>query len=486
VEQGVQVDPALENIDIRGLAADSRSVESGFLFAAIPGNRTDGRAFIEDAIARGAVAVLAPPGTGEQRPDGKIPYLLDENPRRRLALMAARFFGRQPGKIAAVTGTNGKTSVVSFTRQIWAALGEPAASLGTLGLEGMGEETLVGLTTPDPIALHRMLAEIADAGISRLALEASSHGLDQFRLDEVCVTAAAFTNLTRDHLDYHGTATAYLAAKARLFGAVMAPGGHAVLNADVPECAALSALCREHGHKVLTYGLAGRDLRLIAIEPTPEGQRLSIEVLGAHHEIELPLVGGFQASNALCALALVLSDEVDAAAAVEALGHLRPVRGRLERAVQVIGGGIVYIDFAHTPDALSSVLQALRPHARGRLAVVFGCGGDRDPGKRPEVGAIAEALADRIIVTDDNPRNEDPGSIRRAILATCPSAVEIGDRELAIRTAIAGLEDGDVLVLAGKGHESGQIAGDTVRPFDDVEVARRMAAERARSERRVP
>jgi UDP-N-acetylmuramoyl-L-alanyl-D-glutamate--2,6-diaminopimelate ligase len=245
-------------------------------------------------------------------------------------------------------------------------------------------------------------------------------------------------------------------------------------------------LCREHGHKVLTYGLAGRDLRLIAIEPTPEGQRLSIEVLGAHHEIELPLVGGFQASNALCALALVLSDEVDAAAAVEALGHLRPVRGRLERAVQVIGGGIVYIDFAHTPDALSSVLQALRPHARGRLAVVFGCGGDRDPGKRPEVGAIAEALADRIIVTDDNPRNEDPGSIRRAILATCPSAVEIGDRELAIRTAIAGLEDGDVLVLAGKGHESGQIAGDTVRPFDDVEVARRMAAERARSERRVP
>ena len=482
----MQVDPALANLDIRGLAADSRSVEPGFLFAAIPGSRTDGRAFIEDAIARGAVAVLAPPGTGAERADGRIPYLLDENPRRRLALMAARFFGCQPEKVAAVTGTNGKTSVVSFTRQIWAALGKPAASLGTLGLEGMGEETLAGLTTPDPIALHRMLAEIADAGISRLALEASSHGLDQFRLDGVRVTAAAFTNLTRDHLDYHVTATAYLAAKARLFSEVMAPGGHAVLNADTPECAVLSALCREHGHKVVTYGHAGRDLRLIAIEPSPEGQRLSIEILGARHEIDLPLVGGFQASNALCALALVLSDEVEAVAAVEALGHLRPVRGRLERAAQVIGGGIVYVDYAHTPDALSSVLQALRPHAKGRLVVVFGCGGDRDPGKRPEMGAIAEALADRIIVTDDNPRNEDPESIRQAVLAACPSAVEIGDREVAIRKAIADLEDGDVLVLAGKGHESGQIVGDTVRPFDDAETARRMANDRARTERRAP
>jgi UDP-N-acetylmuramoyl-L-alanyl-D-glutamate--2,6-diaminopimelate ligase len=474
----VQVDPALANIEIRGLAADSRSVEPGFLFAAIPGTRTDGRAFIDDAIARGAVAVLASPGTDAARAGGRIPYLVDENPRRRLALMAARFYGRQPETVAAVTGTNGKTSVVSFARQIWTALGRSAASLGTLGLEGMTGAPLASLTTPDPIALHRMLAEIADAGISRLAIEASSHGLDQYRLDGVRVTAAAFTNLTRDHLDYHGTAAAYLAAKARLFGEVMAPGGHAVLNADAPECEALSALCREHGHQVLTYGLGGREIRLTAVDAMPDGQRLSIEVLGSCHEIELPLVGAFQATNALCALGLVLSDETDVVAAVAALGQLRPVRGRLQRAARV-GGGIVYVDYAHTPDALSSVLQALRPHAHGRLAVVFGCGGDRDPGKRPEMGAIAETLADRIIVTDDNPRRENAAAIRRAILAACPSAVEIGDRETAIRTAIAELEDGDVLVLAGKGHESGQIVGDTVRPFDDVEVARRMAAEHA-------
>jgi UDP-N-acetylmuramoyl-L-alanyl-D-glutamate--2,6-diaminopimelate ligase len=478
----VQLDPALRNIEIRGLSADSRSVEPGFLFAAIPGGRADGRHFIDDAIDRGAVAVLAPPGTESGPSCGRVPTLVDENPRRRLALMAARFYDRQPEHIAAVTGTNGKTSVVSFLRQIWTILGRPAASLGTLGLEGAGSDAPASLTTPDPVALHRMLADIDESGISRLAIEASSHGLDQFRLDGVRVTAAAFTNLTRDHLDYHGTASAYLAAKMRLFGEVMTPGGRAVLNADAPESEALAALCRTRGHKVLTYGRAGRDVRLIEVEAKPDSQRLAVEVLGTRHIIKLPLVGAFQASNALCALALALSDDAEAAAAIGALGRLRPVRGRLERAAQTMAGAPVYVDYAHTPDALSSVLAALRAHAGRNLVVVFGCGGDRDPGKRPEMGAIAEALADRAFVTDDNPRREDPASIRRAILATCPSAVEIGDRATAIRTAIAGLEPGDVLVLAGKGHESGQIVGDTVRPFDDAEMARHAVKEIAASE----
>ena len=473
----MQVDPALTNIEIRGLSADSRSVGPGFLFAAIPGSRTDGRNYIDDAIGRGAVAVLGPPGAEAETTRYSIPVIVDKNPRRRLALMAARFYDRQPERIAAVTGTNGKTSVVSFVRQIWTELGFRAASLGTLGLEGTCGGAPANLTTPDPVALHRMLAEIAESGIDRLAMEASSHGLDQFRLDGVRVTAAAFTNLTRDHLDYHGSKAAYLATKTRLFGDVMASGGHAVLNADAPECEALSALCENHGHTVLTYGRAGRDVRLIGTEAQADGQRLSIEVLEERHELTLPLVGAFQASNALCALALVMSEGVPAADGVRALCRLQSVRGRLERVAETAEGAAIYVDYAHTPDALSSVLQALRPHAPRRLVVVFGCGGDRDAGKRPEMGAIAEALADAAIVTDDNPRREDPAAIRRQVLAACPSATEIGDREQAIRTAMAHLTAGDLLVIAGKGHESGQIVGEVVRPFDDAEVARRAVAE---------
>ncbi|WP_448191176.1 UDP-N-acetylmuramoyl-L-alanyl-D-glutamate--2,6-diaminopimelate ligase [Azospirillum sp. sgz301742] len=469
-------DPKVGDCDVTGLTADSRAVEPGFVFAALPGVKADGRAFIEGALARGAVAVLAPRGT--VLPAGSTAVLIeDDQPRLAFARMAAAFQGRQPETVVAVTGTNGKTSTVQFARQIWGKLGCKAAALGTLGITGPGVDTYGSMTTPDPVALHKVLAEVKDAGVDHLALEASSHGLEQFRLDGVRVSAAGFTNLTRDHLDYHGTMEAYAAAKAQLFGRVLSPGGGAVLNADSPEFDALSEICTQRGHRLFGYGFAGRELTVRSVEPLPHGQRLHLTVLGRDVVVELPLVGRFQAWNALCALGLVLATGADADKAVEALTTLDGVKGRLQHVATHPNGAPVFVDFAHTPDALETVLTALRPHASAKLVVVFGCGGDRDRGKRPVMAELAGRLADRVIVTDDNPRTEDPAFVRAEVLAGYPAAEEIGDRHAAIRAAVRGLGPGDLLVVAGKGHEQGQIVGTEVRPFDDAAEARTAVAE---------
>ncbi len=473
----LNIEGATRDVDILGLASDSRAVRPGDLFAALPGGRADGRDFIADALQSGAHAILAPPGTPLPADAGPVPVINDDNPRRRLALMAARFYGLQPETIAAVTGTNGKTSVVSFAEQIWTRLGHRAAALGTLGLTtsgaGLDGITRAGsLTTPDPVALHRHLADLKHLGVDHLALEASSHGLDQFRLDGVVFQAAAFTNLSRDHLDYHGTYEAYFAAKTRLFDTLLAAGGSAVLNADAPEFAALSEIAKRRDFRILSFGTTGADITVTALEPSPEGQSVTIRMGGASHDITLGLVGGFQAMNAACALALVMACGGDFEPAVGALEHLRGVPGRVEFTGRHRSGATVYVDYAHTPDALAHVLGALRPHVRGRLVVVFGCGGDRDAGKRPEMGAIAARLADWAIVTDDNPRTEDAATIRRQILKAAPEALEIGDRAQAIVEAIAGLKAGDILVVAGKGHEQGQIVGTETLAFDDRDQVR--------------
>jgi UDP-N-acetylmuramoyl-L-alanyl-D-glutamate--2,6-diaminopimelate ligase len=463
--------------DITGLTCDSRKVRPGFLFAAFPGAHADGREFIAEALGRGAVAVLAPPGTQLYPPSLPARLINVENPRRALALIAARFYNRQPATIAAVTGTNGKTSTVSFVRQIWARLGHQAASMGTLGTVAQGVETAGSLTTPDAVDLHRDLAALAEAGVSHLAFEASSHGLAQFRLDGVKVRAAGFTNLTRDHLDYHGTMDAYGAAKLRLFTDVTAGDGAAVINADDAGTATFVEAARRRGLAVLTYGKAGETIRLETSEPVAEGQRLRIAVEGTSYDVALPLVGAFQAMNALCALGLAIATGSDAGKAVAALGGLEGVRGRLQLAARHPNGASIIVDFAHTPDALEAVLKTLRPHVKGRLLVVFGCGGNRDAGKRPQMGRIADTLADAAFVTDDNPRGEDAAAIRRQILAANPRAREIGDRRQAIHAAVAALEPDDLLLVAGKGHETGQIVGDKVIPFDDVTVVNEAVAE---------
>ena len=453
-------------LDITGLTCDSRAVRPGYLFAALPGAHVDGRDFITAAAAQGAAIVLAPVGT---RSDN-IPVLEDANVRQRFARMAANFYGEQPAHVAAITGTNGKTSTASFLRQIWQHLGLKAASVGTLGVHGAGFDEPGMLTTPDPVQLHDTLARLAQGGVDHLAMEASSHGLEQFRLDGVQVQAAGFTNMSRDHLDYHGTMRAYLAAKLRLFSQVVASDGVAVINADSPEGQDVAAVSLKRGLRVMTYGRGGNEIQLNDQIAHADGQTLSLLVNGAAFEINLPLAGSFQVDNALCALGLALALGADTQAAVQALEHLDGVPGRLQR-VGNVAGAAIYVDYAHTPDALQTVLQALRPHTMGKLHVLFGCGGDRDAGKRPQMGAIAVKFADRVIVTDDNPRSENPESIRAEIMTACAQAVEIGDRREAIRYAVQGLGDGDVLVLAGKGHEQGQIVGDEVRPFDDVAEA---------------
>ncbi len=461
--------------EITGLTADSRQVQPGFLFAALPGSRSDGRAYIDEAVRRGAAAVVSTPGAvagGTITATGApLAVIEDANPHRAFALLAARFFGRQPQTVAAVTGTNGKTSVVWFLRQIWTALGHAAASLGTLGVTAPSLCQPGSLTTPDPVSLHRTLAELAEHGVERLAMEASSHGLQQYRLDGVRVAAAAFTNLTRDHLDYHGTMDAYLAAKLRLFTDLVGAGGTAVICADDPAAERVCRVATGHRLQVLTYGFAGDDLAIGAAIPTAGGQELSLAIFGRDYPVLLPLVGRFQAANALAAAGLAIATGGDADAVVASLSRLQPVQGRLEKVAEA-GGAPIYVDYAHTPDALAVVLRALRPQASGRLAVVFGCGGDRDAGKRPVMGQIAAELADRVFVTDDNPRSEEPALIRRQVLATCPEGIEIGDRSEAIAAAVTELAAGDVLLVAGKGHESGQIVGASVLPFDDATAVR--------------
>lgn len=456
---------------VSGLTADSRAVTPGMLFAAIPGVKADGRAFIPAALKAGATALLVPDGTPLADIPRDITVIAAAQPRLALAQMAAAFFGDQPRVITAVTGTNGKTSTAVFTRQMWTLLGYPAASLGTLGLSGPGLRIAGHATTPDPVSLHHLLADVADQGTTHLCMEASSHGLDQFRLDGVLLTAAAVTNITRDHMDYHHTFEAYLAAKERLVTELLPSGHTAVLNADVPEFSTLKKAAEQAGRRVVSYGFAGEELRIVHRTPTISGQTLELRIHGRTFSVPLPLAGSFQASNALAALGLVLASGAELEPAVATLGHLHGVPGRLEK-VGERNGASVFVDYAHTPDALDVVLNALRPHAHGRLIVVFGCGGDRDTGKRPQMGEIAARLADHVIVTDDNPRSEDPALIRHAILDACPGAENIGDRHEAIAHATDMLADGDILLIAGKGHESGQIVGSQIIPFDDRVVAR--------------
>jgi UDP-N-acetylmuramoyl-L-alanyl-D-glutamate--2,6-diaminopimelate ligase len=459
-------------LEIAGITADSRHVAPGYVFAALPGLLTDGRTFIAEAVTRGAAAVLAPEGT--QWPPGvpPRPLLEDPEPRRRLAQLAAGLAGRQPKVVAAVTGTNGKTSTAEFLRQIWTAGGRKGASLGTLGLIAPGFPPGPGLTTPDPVSLADTLARLAHAGIEHAVLEASSHGLDQFRLDGVRLAAAAFTNLTRDHLDYHGTEDAYRAAKLRLFAELLPDGAPVVAASelDAASFAALAEIARRRRFDLRTVGATGTAIRVLEAVPQPDGQVLSVAVDGVRRDINFPLPGRFQADNALLAAALAAAlGETDV---LDRLGGLHGVRGRLELAARLPNGAAVYIDYAHTPDALERLLTALRPHTEGKLHVVFGAGGDRDRGKRPLMGAAAARFADTAIVTDDNPRSEDPAAIRTAIMAACPGGREIGDRARAIAEALNDLGPGDVLAVAGKGHEQGQIIGDAVIPFDDVSVVR--------------
>jgi len=461
-------DPRFAALEISGVTADSRAVTPGHLFVAIPGTKADGLQYVAQAIANGAIATLAERKLEMSAAQG-IAFVQVTNARRALAFAAARFYPRQPRVIAAVTGTSGKTSVAAFTRQIWTALGEAAASIGTIGVVTPAREVYGSLTTPDPVALHRTLDELAGEGVTHLAMEASSHGLDQYRLDGVRVAAGAFTNLSRDHLDYHPSVEHYLNAKLRLFDSLVAHGGSAVICADHAEAADVITAAGKRGLNILTVGRRGEGIRLRDATVDGYAQRLTVEHAGATYSVRLPLVGAFQIENALVAAGLAMTTGSEPARVFAALEHLQGAKGRLEYAGQH-NGAPVFIDYAHKPDALAKTLEALRPYVKGRLVAVFGAGGDRDPGKRPLMGAIAAEKADKVVITDDNPRSENPAAIRAAILAAAPGAVEVADRGEAIRQAVSGLRAGDVLVIAGKGHETGQIVGDRVLPFSDHEA----------------
>src|ERR1700754_1447371 len=469
--------PQAEAVAVTGLTADSRAVKPGDLFFALAGSKTDGSRFIEAAIRAGAVAIA-----GDRAVPGcTVPFTVVPNPRRALALAAARFYPRQPATIAAVTGTSGKTSVAAFVRQIWERLGHASASIGTIGLVSPKRTVYGSLTTPDPIALHKQLDEITGEGVTHLAFEASSHGLDQFRLDGVRIAAGGFTNLTRDHMDYHPDVAHYLAAKLRLFRDPIAPGGAAVISAD-HDCS-----------QQVIDAAQGRDLRIIAVGENADGngegirlvgatvegfaQNLALEHRGRNYTIKLPLVGEFQIENALVAAGLAIGTGSEPDEVFAALEHLEGAKGRLER-VGEHNGAPIFVDYAHKPDALAKALQALRPYARRKLVVVFGAGGDRDAGKRPLMGAIASENADSVIITDDNPRSEKPEAIRAAILKEAKGACEIGDRAHAIRAAIEELQPGDALLIAGKGHETGQIVGDRILDFSDHEAVASVLAAR--------
>ncbi len=463
-------------IEISGLTADSRTVRPGTLFAALAGSRTDGARFARDAVAAGAVAVVA---ARDADLDVAVPVIRAADPRRTLALAAARFYGAQPETIVAVTGTSGKTSVASFTRQIFASAGHQAASLGTIGVVSPKTTTYRSLTTPDPVELHRLLAELSRDGVTHMALEASSHGLDQRRLDGVRFSAGAFTNLGRDHMDYHATVEEYFAAKLRLFEDLLPAGAGAVVGADQPESARVVEVATRRGLKVISIGRAGDTIRLIDAAPEGFRQRLTLDAGDGEREILLPLVGGFQVSNALVSAGLAIATGTPVDTALAALETLEGAKGRLELAGQTRDGALIFIDYAHKPDAIVNALQALRPFASGRLSIVIGAGGDRDTGKRPLMGKASVDNADIVYVTDDNPRGEDPAAIRAAILAEAPGATEIGDRRAAIETAVGALKTGDILLVAGKGHETGQTVGERVLAFSDHEVVAEALAREA-------
>jgi UDP-N-acetylmuramoyl-L-alanyl-D-glutamate--2,6-diaminopimelate ligase len=461
--ENARFDPRFSGLELSGIAADSRKVKPGDLFVAVPGTKADGLAFVPQALKAGAAAILS-----EQVADlpAQVALIQVQNVRRALALAAAAFFPRQPATIAAVTGTSGKTSVAAFTRQIWATLGQQAASIGTVGVVSSKRETYGSLTTPDPIELHRTLDTLAGEGVTHLALEASSHGLDQHRLDGVRIAAGAFTNLSRDHLDYHPSIEAYLTAKLRLFDDLITADGTAVIDVDDCYAGQVVDAAKKRGLKIMTVGVAGDDIKLVGGAIDGFAQVVDIAYGGHTFEVRLPLVGAFQVQNAAVAAGLAIATGSDPTGVFAALSHLAGAKGRLELA-GTRNGAPIFIDYAHKPDALKKALESLRPYTRGKLIVVFGAGGDRDNGKRPIMGRIAVENADRVIVTDDNPRSENPAAIRAAILAEAPGAAEIGDRAQAIRRTIADLQSGDVLLIAGKGHETGQIIGDRVVPFSD-------------------
>ena len=458
--------------EVTGFALDHRKVAPGSVFGAFKGAVSNGEDFIGQAVERGAVAVVARPGA----PASSVPLLADPEPRRLFAELAAKFYAPFPDTVVAVTGTNGKTSTVEMTRQIWRMSGHRSASIGTLGVTTSDEQVKTGLTTPDIVTFLNNMAGLKRMGISHVAYEASSHGLDQHRAEGVPLAAAAFTNFSRDHLDYHETMDAYFEAKMRLFGELLQSGRPAVIWADDPKSDQVIGVCRERGHKVMTVGRKGETIRLVEQSPTALGQKLVLEHGGKQHRLALPLIGAYQAANVLTAAGLVLATGGKWDATFSAMQRVAPVRGRLERAVISRGGVPVYIDYAHTPDALEAAIAALRPHVEGRLITGFGAGGDRDQGKRPEMGRVATELSDVVIVTDDNPRSEDPAVIRSAIMAGAPGATEVGGRREAIAEAIRIAREGDIVLVAGKGHETGQIIGDKVLPFDDALVARECAA----------
>ncbi len=469
--------PEAAAVEITGLSADSRAIQPGFLFAALKGVAADGVRFAPDAVKQGAVAMLCAADSSLAADPG-IPVLRAEDPRIALAHFAARFYPRQPEKLVAVTGTAGKTSVAVFVRQIFAFAGLSAASIGTIGVVSPAGAEYGSLTTPDPVALHATLDRLAREGVSHAALEASSHGLDQRRLDGVRLVAAGFTNLGRDHMDYHASVEDYFAAKMRLFTEILPEGATAVIDADSPYASRVATLAGDRGQRILTTGSAGEAIRLVSARADGLHQALELDVFGERMAVDLPLAGGFQASNALVAAGLAIGAGLAPALAIAALGSLEGAPGRLEKVGVTPSGGAVFVDYAHKPDALDQALSALRAMTKGRLVVVFGAGGDRDAGKRPLMGEVATRRADIVIVTDDNPRSEEPAAIRAAILAAAPGAIEIGDRGRAIAEAVAMLGAGDVLCVAGKGHETGQIVKGVVHPFSDHEaVAAAIAGE---------
>lgn len=461
-----------ETAAITGFAIDHRKVAPGTVFGAFEGARVNGEDFIPAAVKAGAVAIVARP---QAVVEGAV-HIADINPRERFARLAAQFFAPFPGIAVAVTGTNGKTSTVEMTRQLWRMAGHHAASIGTLGVTTSDESVSTGLTTPDVVTFLANVAGLAREGVTHVAFEASSHGLSQYRTEGLPVRAAAFTNLSRDHLDYHGDMAAYFHAKLRLFADVLDMDGAAVVWADDPHAMRVEELARMRGNKLITVGEHGETLKLVGRDPTLLGQGLTIEAGGTTHKVMLPLIGAYQAANALTAAGLVIATGGDVAATLANLARLQPVRGRLERAAIARSGAPVYVDYAHTPDALEAAIAALKPHTSGRLILVFGAGGDRDTGKREPMGQAAAAGADVVIVTDDNPRNEDAAAIRAEVLKGAPDATEIGGRREAIAAAVAMAGAEDIVLIAGKGHEQGQIVGDRVLPFDDVSVARECAA----------
>jgi UDP-N-acetylmuramoyl-L-alanyl-D-glutamate--2,6-diaminopimelate ligase len=462
--------------EVTGVTSDSRKVAPGMVFVAVAGSKADGASYAADAAKRGAAAIVAD-RKASVSVDG-VPVFLVDDPRLALAKLAAMIFPRQPQTMVAVTGTSGKTSVASFTRQIWEHAGDAAASIGTTGVIAPGRNDYGSLTTPDPVELHKLLTELADAGVTHAAMEASSHGLDQRRLDGVKLAAGGFTNLGRDHMDYHPTIEDYHRAKLRLFDTLLPKGAPAVIFADDRWSKPTIDAAKAAGLDVLTVGRHGDFLALKRVEHERFRQRAEIAAGGEMHEVELPLAGDFQIYNALVAAGLAAATGTPVGKALAALEHLKGAPGRLDLAGTTKDGAPVYVDYAHKPDALENVLAAVRPFTTGRVVVVFGCGGDRDKGKRPIMGEIATRLADLVIVTDDNPRSEEPATIRKEILAAAPGAIEIGDRHQAIREAIAALHAGDTLIVAGKGHEEGQTIGSETFPFSDHEEVRKALGER--------